>query len=77
MTTKKKFDVEHPEVRVLKNGRYAFTAPCPWEGKSGKQLVAFKFCSAADYQTHLARDTTKSEHLAESEHKGDSDTEEP
>ena len=55
MTTKQKFDVENPEVVVLKIGRYAFRAECPWEGKNGKKLTAFKFCSAADYQAQSAR----------------------
>ena len=44
MTTKQKFEVLQPEVTVLKNGRYAFIADCPWDGKNGKKLVAFKFC---------------------------------
>lgn len=70
MTTKKKFVVPNPEVSVLRNGRYAFTATCPWEGKNGKKLVAFKFCSAKDYQAHQDRNasTSKSEHMEESEH---------
>lgn len=55
MTTKKKFDVEDPEVVVLRNGRYAFRAECPWEGKNGKKLVAFKFCSAKDYSEQECR----------------------
>ena len=55
MTTKQKFDVENPTVVVLRNGRYAFKADCPWEGKNGKKLTAFKFCSAADYQEQCAR----------------------
>ncbi len=65
MTTKKKFDVEQPEVVVLKNGRYAFRAECPWPGKNGKKLVAFKFCSAKDYQNFEDRNasTSESEHL--------------
>ena len=63
MTTKKKFGVENPEVVVLNNGRYAFKAPCPWEGKNGKQLVAFKFCSTIDHQnwTSSQSDTPKPE----------------
>ncbi len=65
MTTKKKFEVENPEVVVLKNGRYAFCAACPWEGKNGKFLKAFKFCSKQSYDAYA-----RSEHIeeAESEH---------
>lgn len=83
MTTKKKFDVESPEVVLLRNGRYAYKAECPWEGKNGKKLVAFKFCSAQAYHDQEAKNastsesehpTSESEHLAEHEH---SDTEEP
>tara|TARA_R100000231_G_C5216608_1_gene132180 strand:- start:203 stop:433 length:231 start_codon:yes stop_codon:yes gene_type:complete len=55
MTTKKKFDVVQPEVTVLKNGRYAFRVPCPWDGKNGKKLFAFKFCSSKDYQEQCER----------------------
>ena len=50
LTTKKKFEVEDPEVVVLKNGRYAFRAECPWKGKNEKVLTAFKFCSVEDYE---------------------------
>ena len=64
MTTKQKFDVEDPPVVVLANGRYAYRCKCPWEGKNGKELFAFKFCSAAAYQASLP----KSERPAESEH---------
>ena len=53
MTTKKKFDVEDPEVVVLKNGRFAFRVKCPWEGKNGKELYAFKFASATDYERYM------------------------
>jgi hypothetical protein len=52
MTTKQKFDVEDPEVIVLRNGRYAYRCECPWEGKGGKKLCAFKFASAAAYQAY-------------------------
>ena len=69
MTTKKKFEVLDPEVVVLRNGRYAFRTECPWEGKHGKKLVAFKFCSAQDYQAYEAKNasTSESEHLEEAE----------
>ena len=71
MTTKKKFEVEQPEVVVLKNGRFAFRAECPWEGKNGKKLCAFKFCSLKDYEEQCERNasTSESEHLeAKCEH---------
>ena len=53
MTTKQKFEVENPEVVVLANGRYAYRCPCPWEGKNGKSLTAFKFCSANAYDQYI------------------------
>ena len=52
MTTKQKFEVEEPDVIVLKNGRYAYKVKCPWQGKNEKDLFAFKFCSAADYEAY-------------------------
>ena len=52
MTTKKKFDVENPEVVVLKNGRYAYKAECPWKGKHENTLHAFKFCRVAAYNAY-------------------------
>jgi hypothetical protein len=50
LTTKKTFEVETPEVIVLKNGRYAFKAQCPWTHASGKTLYAFKFASKKAYE---------------------------
>jgi hypothetical protein len=55
MTTKQKFEVEDPTVVVLANGRYAFKCKCPWEGKNGKTLFAFKFCSSSDHEAFLER----------------------
>lgn len=55
MTTKQKFDVTDPDVIVLANGRYAYKVKCPWEGKSGKELYAFKFCSAAAHQKYKSK----------------------
>ena len=52
MTTKQKFEVENPNVVVLSNGRYAYRVKCPWEGKNGKELYAFKFCSAEAYRKY-------------------------
>ena len=51
MTTKMKFDTtfdEGLEVVVLRNNRYAYRAECPWVGKGGKTLSAFKFCRKSD-----------------------------
>ena len=66
MSTKKKFSVPRDEIEVvvLKNGRYAYRAPCPWTGKNGKDLFAFKFCSVEAYVSYLARVSTedKDEH---------------
>ena len=71
MTTKQKFDVEDPEVVVLNNGRFAYKAKCPWTGKAGKELYAFKFCSSEAHRMYVAK-TTESEHdqdkATESEH---------
>ena len=55
MTTKQKFTVEDPDVQVLKNGRYAYRVKVPWEGRNGKELWAFKFCSTAAYNAYLER----------------------
>lgn len=79
MTTKKKFDVVDPEVIVLRNGRYAFRAECPWEGKNGKKLAAFKFCSAKAHQEYESKkaSTSQSEHFEESEDEQTESPEEP
>lgn len=50
MTTKQKFEAEEPDVTVLSNGRFAYRVKCPWEGKNGKELYAFKFCSTDAYK---------------------------
>ena len=50
MTTKQKFEVEHPPVVQLANGRYAYRVECPWKGKTGQTLFAFKFCSKAAFE---------------------------
>ena len=55
MTTKQKFECDDPPVVVLANGRYAYRVKCPWEGKNGKELTAFKFCSTQAYKDFLAR----------------------
>ncbi len=55
MTTKQKFEVENPPVIMLANGRYAYRVKCPWEGKGGKELFAFKFCSAAAYSHYISQ----------------------
>lgn len=54
MTTKQKFEVDEAPVVVLANGRYAYRVKCPWEGKNGKELYAFKFCSAAAHAKFAA-----------------------
>ena len=57
MTTKQKFEVEDPTVVVLGNGRYAYKEVCPWEGKNGKVLHSWKFCSKQAYVDYTARTT--------------------
>ena len=61
LTMKKNFDVVNPEVVVLKNGRYAYRARCPWEGKGGKPLYAFKFCGTAAHERDTARNEKQKE----------------
>lgn len=46
---------------VLANGRYAYKVECPWEGKNGKKLTAFKFCSAADYEHYMKKSNLEAE----------------
>jgi hypothetical protein len=55
MTTKQKFDVDEPPVVVLKNGRYAYKAECPWKGKNDKTLYAFKFCGHEAHEAYSKR----------------------
>lgn len=61
MTTKQKFEVTNPDVVVLSNGRYAYKEMCPWKGKNGKTLYAFKFCSSAKYKEYLARESDEAQ----------------
>ena len=84
MTTKQKFDVDDPPVVILANGRYAYRVQCPWEGKNGKVLYAFKFCSAAAYRAWEAKSeqqerpgSPESEQLNEPESPEDSPPESP
>lgn len=65
MTTKQKFEIDNPPVVVLANGRYAYKVKCPWEGKGGKELYAFKFCSAAAHARFVQ--SQKDEQTAEPE----------
>ena len=67
MSTKKKFEVENPTVVVLANGRFAYREKCPWQGKNGKELFAFKFCSSEAYENYK-KSEQESEHGEESEH---------
>ena len=67
LTTKQTFEVEHPEVIVLKNGRYAFKAECPWKHASGKVLYAFKFASRKAYEEY-SRNGNSEHKSSDSEH---------
>ena len=58
MTKKTGFDAE-PEVVLLKNGRYAYRAECPWEGPNGKPLVAFKFAPKQAYLDYMQNQEPK------------------
>ena len=60
MTTKQKFEVEDPPVIRLRNGRYAYRVECPWEGKNGKQLFAYKFCSTVAWEAYNAKNKDES-----------------
>ena len=55
MTKKEKFDVEDPNVVVLKNGRFAYKARCPWMGKENQTLYVYKFCSRDAHVEYEAR----------------------
>ena len=61
MTTKQKFECDNPEVAILRNGRYAYKAECPWKGKNDRTLTAWKFCSKADLQEYQASKSAKDE----------------
>lgn len=63
MTTKQKFEVDDPEVVVLQNGRYAYRTKCPWDGKGGKELFAYKFCSAEAFRKFT--EASESKHIEE------------
>lgn len=75
MTTKQKFSVEDPEVCVMRNGKYQFKAPCPWDGKNGKKLTASKFCSKRDYEEYCARVSSEEVVETSDEQKSSSDSE--
>ena len=60
MTTKEKFEVTNPDVFIMANGRYAYRVECPWKGKEGKTLHAFKFASKAAYEQYVARSAQSS-----------------
>ena len=59
LTKKQKFEVERPHAVQLANGRFAYRERCPWDGKNGKELWAFKFCSRADYERSCEETTEK------------------
>lgn len=65
MTTKNKFEVQSPEVVLLRNGRYAFRASCPWKGKNDKDLVAYKFAGKADYAKYAQSQSEAPEEQSE------------
>ena len=70
MTLKKTFECEDPEVILLKNNRYAYKAMCPWKGKHGNDLYAFKFASTQAYRDFMqkSRNREHSENSDNSEH---------
>ena len=69
MTTKQKFTVTDPDVVVLSNGRYAYKEMCPWKGKNGKTLYAFKFCSSENYNKYIERKKDAVDKQSDSEDK--------
>ena len=77
LTTKKTFEVEHPEVIVLKNGRYAYKTECPWKHASGKTLYAFKFASKKAHEAFRSKSGDSEHESRDSEHEsGDSEHDE-
>ena len=72
LTTKKTFEVENPPVVQLANGRYAYKVPCPWTGKNGRALTAFKFAPKTAWDEQAARQV---EEKADAEADAASDTE--
>ena len=75
LTTKQKFDVTNPTVIVLKNGRYAYREECPWKGKNGKTLYAFKFCSHKAYLDYTHNEPENTEEYTHRTPPGSPDTE--
>jgi hypothetical protein len=67
MTTKKKFEVDGPEVVVLRNGKYCYKALCPWKGKNGRLLHAYKFASKAAWEEYRKGVESESECSEEAE----------
>lgn len=65
LTKKQKFSVEDPEVIRLANGRYAFRCKCPWQGKNGKDLYAYKFCSYKDWESYVNQKESNDEEETE------------
>ena len=61
LTTKKTFDVENPPVVQLSNGRYAYKVACPWTGKNGRALTAFKFAPKKAWDEQMARQLKQAE----------------
>lgn len=55
MTTKRNFDCDEPEVVLLKNKRFAYKAMCPWKGKNGNDLYAFKFATSKAYHDYTLK----------------------
>lgn len=55
LTTKQTFEVDDPPVVLLGKVKksYAYRAKCPWPGKEGRELFAYKFCSKAEYERYL------------------------
>jgi len=74
LTTKKTFEVEDPPVVQLANGRYAYKVPCPWTGKNGRALTAFKFAPKTAWDEQAARQV-QVEEKAEEPQPTTSDTE--
>ena len=76
LTTKKKFTVENPEVVVLQNGKFCYRVECPWEGKNGKKLTAFKFASRKAYERYLERSAKEPESSDKEPENSDEESEE-
>lgn len=73
MTTKKNFECDEPEVILLKNKRFAYKAKCPWKGKHGNDLYAYKFATSKAYHDYIQKNLGTVEEGSESDSHSESE----